>query len=126
VSTLTFHPDRLESLAPRGFSLATDVADWLVRQRVPFAEAHHVAGACVQFCEQRGIELSDLVPAQLAEISPHLTPEVLGVLTVAGSIGSRDARGGTAESAVRRQCQEVLDAVDAVTDWLAVSSTPSP
>jgi argininosuccinate lyase len=126
VSTLTFHPDRLESLAPRGFSLATDIADWLVRQRVPFAEAHHVAGACVQFCEQRGIELSDLVPEQLAEISPHLTPEVLEVLTVAGSIGSRDARGGTAESAVRRQCHEVLDALDEGTAWLTASSAPSP
>ena len=46
VATLTFDTERLESLAPRGFSLATDVADWLVRQRVPFAEAHHIAGAC--------------------------------------------------------------------------------
>ncbi len=68
VATLTFDPERLESLAPRGFSLATDVADWLVRQRVPFAEAHHIAGACVRFCEERGIELGDLTDGQLAEI----------------------------------------------------------
>lgn len=126
ISTLTFHPERMESLAPRGFSLATDVADWLVRQRVPFAEAHHLAGACVRFCEQRGIELSDLVPEQLAKISPHLTPEVLEVLTVAGSIGSRDARGGTAESVVRRQCHEVLDALNAGTDWLTAFRKSSP
>ena len=51
IATLTFDTERLASLAPRGFSLATDVADWLVRQRVPFAEAHHIAGAAVQFCE---------------------------------------------------------------------------
>ncbi len=54
VATLTFHPERLEALAPRGFSLATDIADWLVRQRVPFAEAHDIAGACVRCCEGAG------------------------------------------------------------------------
>jgi argininosuccinate lyase len=76
VSTLTFHPDRLAELAPKGFSLATDIADWLVRQRVPFAEAHEIAGACVRRCEADGIELTDLSADDLLEISPHLTAEV--------------------------------------------------
>ena len=107
VSTLTFHTERLESLAPRGFSLATDVADWLVRQRVPFAEAHHIAGACVRFCEQHGIELGDLTVDQLTEISPALTPDVLTVLTVAGSIARRDGRGGTARARVAEQLVEI-------------------
>ena len=70
VATLTFHPERLESLAPKGFSLATDIADWLVRQRVPFADAHHIAGACVRLCEREGIELGDLTADQLAERGP--------------------------------------------------------
>ena len=60
VATLTFHTDRLEALAPRGFSLATDVADWLVRQRVPFAEAHEIAGQRCATASSTGIELSDL------------------------------------------------------------------
>ncbi len=107
VGTLTFHAERMAELAPRGFSLATDVADWLVRRRVPFAQAHEIAGASVRYCEQRGIELSDLTPEQLAEISPQLTPEVLAVLTVAGSIDSRNGRGGTATSQVRAQLDEV-------------------
>src|SRR4051794_22856203 len=94
VSTLTFHPDRLEELAPRGFSLATDVADWLVRQRVPFAQAHHLAGATVRYCEQAGIELSDLTPVMLADISPDLGPGVLEVLTVGGADASPGGRGG--------------------------------
>jgi argininosuccinate lyase len=111
VGTLTFHPDRLESLAPRGFSLATDVADWLVRQRVPFAEAHEIAGAAVRRCEADGIELSELTPEVLAEISPRLTAEVLKVLTVAGSIDSRSGRGGTATARVREQLDEVRDAM---------------
>jgi argininosuccinate lyase len=107
VATLTFHPNRLAYLAPQGFSLATDVADWLVRRRVPFAEAHEIAGACVRYCEQRGLELTDLVPEQLAEISAALAPEVLGVLSVEGSIGSRDQRGGTAVVQVRLQLSEL-------------------
>ncbi|MET1008347.1 MAG: argininosuccinate lyase, partial [Propionibacteriaceae bacterium] len=119
VGTLTFHPERLESLAPRGFSLATDVADWLVRQRVPFAEAHHIAGAAVRRCEADGIELSDLTPAVLTEISPRLTPEVLDVLTVQGSIDSRNGRGGTATARVREQLTELLAALEELSDWMA-------
>ncbi len=119
VSTLTFHPERLESLAPRGFSLATDVADWLVRQRVPFAEAHHIAGATVRYCEERSLELGDLTADQLVEISPSLTPGVLAVLTVHGSIDSRSGRGGTARSSVMRQCNDVLDEIDVINAWLA-------
>jgi len=118
VATLTFHPDRMESLAPRGFSLATDVADWLVRQRVPFAEAHEIAGAAVRRCESEGIELSDLTPTALLEISPRLTPEVLEVLTVHGSIDSRAGRGGTATARVHDQLNELSDAVDDLSRWV--------
>jgi argininosuccinate lyase len=118
VSTLTFHPDRLAELAPKGFSLATDIADWLVRQRVPFAEAHEIAGACVRRCEADGIELTDLSADDLLEISPNLTAEVRSVLTVDGSINSRSGRGGTAEARVREQLTEVAAAVAAVEKWL--------
>ncbi|HEY5978747.1 MAG TPA: argininosuccinate lyase [Microlunatus sp.] len=110
VGTLSFRPERLAALAPQGFSLATDVADWLVRQRVPFAQAHHVAGACVRYCEQRGIELSDLTVSQLGEISDLLDAGVLEVLTVQGSIDSRDGRGGTATVRVREQLDELAAA----------------
>jgi argininosuccinate lyase len=106
----------MAALAPKGFSLATDVADWLVRQRVPFAEAHEISGAAVRYCEQRGIELSDLTPGQLAEISPRLTPEVLQVLTIEGSVNSRNGRGGTATKQVEQQLAEVREACDAITD----------
>ena len=107
VATLTFNTARMAELAPRGFSLATDLADWLVRRRVPFAVAHEVSGAAVRYCEARGLELSDLTATQLAEISPELDPGVLEVLTVAGSVASRSARGGTAEVAVSAQLAEL-------------------
>src|SRR4029450_12199684 len=70
VATLTFDPDRLGERAAKGFSLARDIADWLVRQRVPFAEAHEIAGACVRRCEAEGIELTDLTARHLARIAP--------------------------------------------------------
>ncbi|WP_022909924.1 argininosuccinate lyase [Aestuariimicrobium kwangyangense] len=107
VSTLTFHHDRMAEVAPRGFSLATDMADWLVRQRVPFARAHEITGRAVQFCEANGVELQQLNDSQLAEISPELTGDVREVLTIEGSTASRNGRGGTAEPRVREQLDEL-------------------
>jgi argininosuccinate lyase len=118
LSTLTFHSDRLAELAPKGFSLATDIADWLVRQRVPFAEAHEIAGACVRRCEAAGIDLTDLSADDLVEISPQLTPEVRSVLTVEGSINSRSGRGGTAEVRVREQLAELQAELAVIEKWL--------
>ena len=107
VGTLVFDTERLESLAPQGFSLATDVAEWLVREGVPFRVAHEVAGACVRECEARGIELWDLTDEDLSAISEHLTPEVRSVLSVRGSLESRNAKGGTAPERVREQLELV-------------------
>ena len=107
VATMTFDTARLEELAPQGFALATDIAEWLVRQGVPFREAHEISGTCVTICEERHIELADLRDEDLAGISPHLTTEVRDVLTVAGSIASRDARGGTAQARVSEQLAEL-------------------
>ena len=103
VSTLEFHTDRLAELAPAGFTLATDVAEWLVRQGVPFRVAHEAAGGCVQAAEARGVGLAELTDAELAGVDPHLTPAVREVLTVDGSIASRDAHGGTAGVRVTEQ-----------------------
>lgn len=103
VATLTFHTDRMAELAPQGFSLATDIAEWLVRERVPFRDAHEIAGTCVRVCEERGIDLPELTDADFAEISEHLTPGVREVLTVAGSLASRAGRGGTAPVRVAEQ-----------------------
>jgi argininosuccinate lyase len=103
VATLRFHPDRLRALAPAGFSLATDVAEWLVRQGVPFRDAHELAGACVVACEELGVELDELDDTVLAGISPLLTPDVRSVLTVEGSLAARAAVGGTAPVRVAEQ-----------------------
>ena len=109
IATLEFNAARMAELAPQGFSLATDVAEWLVREGVPFRVAHEVAGACVRRCEELGCELHELSDEQLAELSPHLGPRVREVLTVEGSVSSRTGRGGTAPVRVREQLAE-LDA----------------
>src|SRR5699024_5478468 len=73
ISTITFHTDRMADMAPAGFTLATDLAEWLVRQGVAFRVAHEVAGECVRRAEQRGIGLAELDDDELAEIHPVLT-----------------------------------------------------
>lgn len=103
IATLRFDTDRMAASAPEGFSLATDVADWLVKRGVPFRDAHEISGALVQACEQRGIELADADDALLAEVSPHLEPAVREVLTVQGSVASRDGVGGTSPVRVAEQ-----------------------
>jgi argininosuccinate lyase len=119
VDTLVFHTDRLAELAPAGFTLATDIAEWLVRAGVPFRSAHEAAGACVRAAEARGVGLEDLTDAELAEAHSSLTPEVREVLTVAGSIGSRDGRGGTAPGRVAEQLAEAGSLVKDARSWAA-------
>lgn len=107
VETLTFNVERLAELAPQGFALATDIAEWLVRQGVPFRVAHEVAGEAVRVCEEKDCELWDLSDQDFATISPELTAGVREVLTVEGSLKSRKAQGGTAPSAVATQLAEL-------------------
>ena len=118
VATLTFHRERMESLAPQGFSLATDVAEWLVREGVAFRDAHEIAGACVRTCEERGIGLEDLSDDDLARISAHLNPRVRSVLTVRGSLASRNAHGGTAPARVGEQRAHLLKQVAQARHWV--------
>jgi argininosuccinate lyase len=103
VATLEFDTARMAELAPQGFSLATDVADHLVRTGVPFREAHEISGALVRFCEAEGLELDEPSDEQYAAIDARLTPAVRAVLTVEGSIASRAGVGGTAPARVAEQ-----------------------
>ena len=117
VATLSFETARLAAAAPAGFALATDVAEWLVRQGVPFREAHEISGACVAYCEQRALELPDLTDEQLAEIDARLTPEVRSVLSVPGALQARSAVGGTAPERVADQLAALTDQVHAQAAW---------
>ncbi|MCX6496487.1 MAG: argininosuccinate lyase [Rhodoluna sp.] len=96
VATMQFNTARMEELASAGYSLATDVAEWLVKQRVPFKEAHEITGKLVAFAESNNLELDEVTDTDLLAISAHLMPEVREVLSVSGSIRSRTGAGGTA------------------------------
>ncbi len=118
-ATLTFNTERMAAMAPAGFSLATDIAEWLVRQGVPFRVAHEVAGECVSLAESTGRELNELTDDEFAGINPALTPAVRDVLTVAGSLASRDGVGGTAPVRVAEQIAALQDRVAADRAWIA-------
>ena len=117
VGTLTFHPDRLRELAPAGFTLATDLAEWMVRQGVPFRVAHEASGSCVRIAESRGVDLVDLTDEELAGVHEALTPEVREVLTIDGAVASRATRGGTAGVRVAEQKERVREAAAADRKW---------
>jgi argininosuccinate lyase len=113
VDTMTFNTNRMEELAPQGFSLATDVAEWLVKQKVPFRDAHEITGELVSYCEQHGLELHQVPDGEMAKISKRLTPEVRDVLTVQGSIRARAGTGGTALPRVLEQLAAIRKIVSA-------------
>ncbi len=117
IETLTFHEDRMRELAPRGFTLATDLAEWMVRQGVPFREAHEASGACVQIAEARGVDLVDLTDEELAGVDKRLLPEVREVLTIDGAVASRSTKGGTAGVRVVEQREKVRECAAAARKW---------
>jgi argininosuccinate lyase len=103
IASLEFDTDRMAELAPAGFSLATDAADWLVRKGVPFREAHEISGSLVRFCEENGLELHEPTDEQYASISPRLSGDIRASLTVEASLAARSSPGGTAPARVREQ-----------------------
>jgi argininosuccinate lyase len=103
ISTLTFNKGRMEDMASAGFSLATDIAEWLVRQGVTFREAHEISGKLVSFCEENGLELHEPSDEQYREVSIHLKPEVRKVLSVSSAIEGRNGAGGTSSKQVIEQ-----------------------
>lgn len=114
VATMRLHYDRMEALSTAGFSLATDVAEWLVKQGMPFRRAHEVSGACVALAESRGCDLEDLSDADFASVDPLLTPEVREVLSPTAAVSARHGAGGTAPVRVAEQ----ISAARVRLEWL--------
>lgn len=103
IVTTNFDRAKMLAAAPLGFSLATEIADFLVRAHVPFAEAHEAAGKCVAFCEKDGIQLDQLSDQQFKSIHSALNSEIRKVLTVEGAIASRTTFGATGPTAFADQ-----------------------
>jgi len=117
IATMRVDVDRLAASAPEGFALATDVAEWLVRQGVPFREAHEAVGHLVMWCTVHDCDLHEVSDADMAAISPRLTPEVRSVLSVDGALRSRAAPGGTAPDRVREQLAAARALVESHAGW---------
>ncbi|MHB8340983.1 MAG: argininosuccinate lyase [Mycobacteriales bacterium] len=117
VRTMRVDTDRLAASAPEGYSLATDVAELLVRRGVAFREAHEVVGHLVAWCAAAGVELAEVGDADLAGISPVLGPHVREVLEARGAIAARSAVGGTAPERVGEQLVDVRAALDGWRAW---------
>jgi argininosuccinate lyase len=104
VTDMTANREPMERAAGSGFSTATDLADWLVREAgLPFREAHHVTGALVARAEAEGCDLADLPLETMRAVHGAITDDVYTVLGVANSVASRISYGGTAPSQVRLQ-----------------------
>ncbi|SHM29939.1 argininosuccinate lyase [Paracoccus solventivorans] len=104
ISDLTVNRERLQAAASSGFSTATDLADWLVREAgLPFRDAHHATGALVALAESRGVDLPELTLADMQSVNSAITAQLFDVLGVHNSVASRQSYGGTAPDQVRRQ-----------------------
>jgi argininosuccinate lyase len=124
VSTMTVRVDRLAEAAPRGYTLATEVADWLVRRGVPFREAHEVTGQLVALCVARGCALDEVSDEDLQRVSPRLTPQVREVLSVRSALAARMTPGSTGPGPVADQLASVGDQLDGWREWATEQVVP--
>ena len=112
VVTTDFDREKMALAAPLGFSLATEIADYLVRAHIPFAHAHEAAGKCVALCEMSGRQLHQLTDSEFASIHPSLLPDVRDVLTVHGALESRITIGGTSPQSFKSQMIDLTTFVE--------------
>jgi argininosuccinate lyase len=124
ILTMTVRVDRLAVAAPAGFTLATEVAEWMVRRGVPFREAHEVTGSLVALCAARDCGLDEVSDEELAVVSPHLTPQVRSVLSVRGALQARTTPGSTGPGPVEDQLAAVLDQLEGWREWAADRVVP--
>lgn len=108
--------ERMKAAASRGYSTATDLADWLVRELgLPFREAHHVTGTIVKLAENMGVRLDELTLDDMRAVNSHITEAVFAVLSVENSVASRRSFGGTAPENVNAAAQEWLKRLESET-----------
>jgi len=110
-----FRMDQIEKQLGKGFLNATDIAEHLAIEGIPFREAHNIVGRMVKVCENKGCQLEELEEADLSAVDPRLTKEMLGDISIKACVDARKSFGGTAPSEVRRQIKvgrEWLDSVN--------------
>ena len=119
IATTSFDREKMALAAPTGYSLATEIADYLAKKNVPFAHAHEAAGKCVALCESSGRQLHQLTDAEFVSVHPELDGGVRDVLTVHGALNSRTTTGGTAPALVAQQIKDALKANETTSKEIA-------
>lgn len=117
IASMTVHTGTMRAQAGEGFSLATEVADYLALKGIPFAQAHDITGHLVRSCEDTGRGLQHLKAAELAAIDPRLEPDLMPRLTLDAAIAARSAQGGTAPDRVREQIARFRTRMAQLESW---------
>ncbi|MFP3584729.1 argininosuccinate lyase [Paraburkholderia sp. SIMBA_055] len=125
IRTMHVNVDEMRRQAPLGFTLATEVADWLALRGVPFSEAHEITGALVRVCEEQGIELGEVSVATLAQVDARLEASVMEHLTLDAAVAARSGYGGTAPARVEEQIARLREALARQAAWAADYKGPS-
>ena len=125
IRTMQVNVAEMRRQAPLGFTLATEVADWLALRGIPFSEAHEITGALVRACEEQGIELGEVSVATLAQVDARLEASVLEHVTLEAAVAARSGYGGTAPARVEEQITRLRAAIDRQTAWAADYRGPS-
>ncbi|MEK9969058.1 MAG: argininosuccinate lyase [Ferrovibrio sp.] len=124
IRTMTVNVATLLKQSTEGFTLATEVADWLSRRGVPFANAHEITGALVRLCEERGIGLEDVTEADLNLVDPRLDISIKAALTPQAAVAARQGYGGTAPQRVKEQLERLEKLCAGQQDWCAAYRGP--
>ncbi|MEO8303150.1 MAG: argininosuccinate lyase [Betaproteobacteria bacterium] len=124
VETLRVQVDTLKRQSVAGFTLATEVADWLAKRGVPFATAHEVTGALVKRCEDLGVGLAEIGDADLLAVDPRLTPDIRASLTPEAAVAARAGYGGTAPARVSEQLARLNATLDTQRRWVNAYAGP--
>jgi argininosuccinate lyase len=119
VTTAKFNGAHISKGAHSGFALATEIADYLAKKAIPFAQAHEIAGKCVQFCESKNRELHEMSESELSAIHPELKLDLMQLLTVSGAISTRTSSLGTSISSVKEQISQLRDATKEAKLWIS-------
>jgi argininosuccinate lyase len=117
IQTLSFNTERLSANAALGHSLATEIADFLVKKNIPFNQAHEISGKCVKLAESKNMEVHQLSASDLSSVAKELTSDVLEVLTVKSSLLARSSYSGTSPVNVKAQIGRMNEKISVLSKW---------
>jgi len=117
IQTLSFNTEKLSSNAALGHSLATEIADFLVKKNIPFNQAHEISGKCVKLAESKNMEVHQLSASDLSSVVKDLTSDVLEALTVKASLLARSSYSGTSPVNVKAQIGRMNEKISVLNKW---------